>query len=738
MIDAKVDKSAVKIAKERYQRAYDANAELRQLSISDTQFALGDSDNGWQYESDDILNPSSINSVNDGFTINITAQHCNQIINNVRQNTPSSKVMPVDSFADKKTAVILGGMLRSIQNISNADVAHDIAFEHAVYGGEGYWRVLTEYESQDSFDQVITIKPLSNPQLVLIDPDAILPDRSDAKWGFIFEDLSKEQFQADYPEADMSSWVEQGSNGWVQKDTVRIAEYFYCENEPDTLLKLSDGSVELKSKLPDVIKIIGDYMVLPDKSQIEIVAKRDTLIKKWYWCKLIGGEDNPVDKKEWLGSYLPIIAVIGKELNVDGKIVRKGLVRDLKDAARVVNYAYTSTVKTLAAQNKVPYMASAESIEGYEQIWGAANIETRAYLPYNERDAEGNPLQMPSRQPGATMATAQVQLLQLSVEQMRASSGQQNANFGIKSEAASGVGIQRLKAQGEIATFNFPDNLSRALKYEAVVILDLIPKIYDSKRVVRILGMDGKESMATLDPGMDKSHKEDNEADIKEAFNPTVGKYDVAIDTGPSYQTQRQESVDALMSLSQSMPQLASVAGDLVVKSMDFPLADEISQRLAKALPPGLADDNNSKVPPALQNQMQQMNQHIDDLTKELHESSAENEKLKNENEWKIKELTVKAYDSETNRIKALGTGLSSEQVQALALQAVRDVMATPAPSAGIQQAVNEYNQDEMQENQQMNPQMNQQEPQMNQQMNQQEPHPSGMAGGLPLGAINE
>jgi len=619
-------KSIVDTARDRFQRAKDVNSTLRQQAIDDTRFVMGDSDNQWQWPEEVYTNRSAV-SGKPCLTINVTAQHCNQIINAIRQNRPSAKVSPVDSYGDKKTATILGGMLRSIQSYSNADTAHDIAAEHAVYGGEGFWRVLTEYESDDSFDQVITIKPLVNPQLVIIDPDAVEPDRSDAKWGMIFEDLGKDQFREEYPDMDCSSWVED-PQGWNNKDRVRRAEYFWCESKADKLLRLEDGSTVRESELPEGVKVYGKSLVSPEGQQIAIVAERDTSKKVWYWCKLVGGETEPVDKKVWPGAYLPIITVVGKEINVNGEIVRKGVVRDLKDSGRMVNYSYSAAVETLALQNKVPYMASAESIAGFEDIWGAANIENRAYLPYNERDMEGNPLNMPQRQAPAQMATAQVQMLQLSTEQMRASSGQQNANFGIRSEAQSGVGIQRLKAQGEIATFHFPDNLARALKYEAKVILDLIPKVYDTRRVVRILGLDGKEGAAMLNPEMEQPHAELDATDeeVKEAFNPNVGRYDVAIDTGPSYQTQRQEAADALTSLTQANPQLMQVAGDLVVRSFDFPMADELATRLAKALPPDLQDKQEGgegSIPPQIQQVLQQAAQEIEQLQGALKESQS-------------------------------------------------------------------------------------------------------------------
>lgn len=602
-------------ARKRFERAKSAYSSARMQAVEDTKFAMGDSDNGWQWP-DDVQRSRKLDK-KVCLTVNMTAQHCNQIINNIRQNRPSVKVSPADDYADKKTAEILGGLIRNIQVSSASDDAHDTAAEHSVYGGEGYWRIITDYEDETSFNQVIQIKACPNPQLVYIDPDCKELDKSDAQWGFVFEDITEEQCKREHPDIDPASWADDSKkSGWATEGTIRRAEYFYCTYEKDTACLCQDGSTHLKSKLPD---------------GAVVVKERPTEVKRWKWCKLVGGHDAPIDETDWLGDYLPIVAVVGKEVNVNGEIVRKGIVRDLKDPARMVNFSYSETVQTLALQNKVPYMAAAEAIEGYESIWKSANLENRAYLPFNAYDDGGNPLPKPERQPPAVMPAAQVQLLQLSTEQMRAASGQQNANFGIKSEASSGVGIQRLKAQGEIATFHFPDNLARALRYEAKVLINLIQKYYDTQRVVRILGLDGKEEKAVLNPEMRQPYHEQDTQDgeIERIFNPQVGRYDVVIDTGPSYHTQRQEAAANLNELAGRNPQLMQIAGDLIMRAQDFPMSDKLADRLAKTLPPELQDNKpgQMQVPPEVQQQMAQMQQQMqmmDAKGQELHQALQE------------------------------------------------------------------------------------------------------------------
>ena len=621
-------KLVVERAKKNFELARSAFSQTRQLAVEDTQFVMGDSNNTYQWPQDVVTSRKGDRKVM--LTINLTAQHCNQIINQIRQQRPACRVLPVDDYGDKKTAEILAGLIRNIQSSSNADDAHDVAAEHAIYGGEGYWRIITEYESSKSDKQVIKIKPINNPQLVYVDPDAIELDKSDAEWGFVFEDVKKSTIEREYPELkdDISNWGIDNKSQWVTEDTVRVAEYYECDFVKENCLFLETGDAMFESELDKGIvrkgmELVNEYT----QESIAITSERESFVKKWKWYKLVGGNDTPVDERDLLGEYLPIVSVVGKEVNVNGEIIRKGIVRDLKDSARMVNYAFSEAVHTIALQNKIPYIADAKAIEGYENQWATANSSNEAYLPFNAYDDEGKSLPRPERQQPAIMPAAQIQLLQIATEEMRASSGQQNANFGIKSEASSGVGIQRLKAQGEIATFHFPDNLARALRYEAVLLIDLIQKYYDTKRIVRVLGLDGKQEQAMLDPDHPQSYSEHDigQEDIAKIFNPTIGLFDVVIDTGPSFQTQRQEAFAALSEMAARNPALMQIAGDLIVRAADFPMADQLANRLQKALPPNLQEQKGGAEQQLAQvsQQAQQMSQQLQMLGQQLQETQA-------------------------------------------------------------------------------------------------------------------
>ena len=293
--------SIVDIAKKRYQRAYDYYKESRLKGIEDTRFVMGDSDNLWQWPEETYNQRASVEK-RPCLTINVTAQHCGQIINQIRQNRPTGKVIPGDAKSTKQAAEVLASLVRNIQAESQADTAHDLAAEHAIYGGEGYWRVVTEYEHEDSFDQIIKIKQIRDVGSVYIDPGCKDADRSDAKWGFVFEDITTTQAKEEHGDLTPTDWAPDGDAGWVQKDTIRRAEYFWCEDKDDTIYQLSDGSVIAKSKLPPGTSVKGKYLIGADIGSIEILKDRPTKRKQWYWCKLVGGATEPVDKKPWPGS----------------------------------------------------------------------------------------------------------------------------------------------------------------------------------------------------------------------------------------------------------------------------------------------------------------------------------------------------------------------------------------------------------------------------------------------------
>jgi hypothetical protein len=557
------DEKLIEQAHKEFETDYEYESDSREAWKMDLRFANGDPDNKYQWDAA-YVKDREVNK-RPCLTINKVKIHNRQITNEARQNKPSVRVYPVDSGADKETAKIFNGIIRHIETNSDAETAYDMAEDFAVDAGIGYWRIITDYASDDSFDQEIYIEPIKNPLNVLLDSRMQKPDGSDAKRGFIFRDIPKDEFERDYPDCEPIDWPINNGTNWLKGDSIRVAEYFRMEDKKDTLYALPDGSTYKKN---DLDKETVERLEAGVKTKE--VKKREIKSQAIKWFLIAGNKI--LDRKDWPGKYIPIVRVVGEEKEIDGKLDRKGHTRSMKDAQRMYNYNSSASVEYGALQTKTPILAPNEAVEGFEKYWDRANLENLPYLPYNHLDEAGNIIPKPERMNPPVASQLFLQGMQVASNEMNMASGQYEAQFGNNPTAQSGKALNALQRKGDTATFHFIDNVARAIKYTGKILVDLIPKIYDTERVVRILGEDGSEKMVKLNPNMEKAYAKERDAmtgKIEEIYNPTVGRYDVAVAVGPSYTTRRQEAFDALIQISQGNPQLMQVAGDLIMKAAD-------------------------------------------------------------------------------------------------------------------------------------------------------------------------
>lgn len=665
----------VKEAQERFARCQEYEDEFRRRFVEDVKFANGDPDNGWQW-------PDQIRNSREGenrpcLTINKTRQHNLQIINDAKKNKPSIKTLPVDGQADVEIAKILDGIVRHIEYNSHAETVYDTATEFAVEGGIGYWRVVTEYAHDGSFEQEIFLRRIKDPMMVYLDPDIESADGADAKFAFVFEDINKDEFEAKYPGEEANDVVfplDRTGNAWLDKDKIRVAEYFYKRAKKDTLVNHPVNGPILLSDVEDPQEA---KTLLADPQ----VMKREVMMPEITWCKIAGNK--VIDTKPWPGRFIPIVRVVGEERLIEGKIERKGHTRNLKDAQRMYNYMSSANVEYIALQTKTPFVAAAEAIENYEQEWNRANLDNLPYLPYNSRDEQGNPIERPQREQPPVGAAAYLQGMQTAQQELMMASGQYQEQFGQPSNAQAGVAIQARQRQGDTATYHFIDNVARAIRYTGRILIDLIPKIYDTRRVVRILGEDGSETFATIDPeqqhpvamenGQPAPPEKDREGqDIKLIYNPGIGRYDVTVEVGPNFETRRQEAFNALTQIMSQNQDLMKVAGDLLFKSADFPMASDVAERINRTIPPQIKGEGPSPQEQDMQQKMQQMGQMIEHLSQQLQDAYKGREQ---------QDVNIKAYNAETKRLQALGQPLDPEMIAHVATQVVMQMMQTGMPA---------------------------------------------------------
>lgn len=639
------DEKIIAEAKRRFHQCESWEANARKLFLDDLKFSNADTDNGYQW-------PNAIRRNRDiderpCLTINKTRQHNLQIINDAKKNTPSIKIHPTGDGATYQSAQVFEGVVRRIEYISNAAIAYDCASTFQVQGGIGYWRVVTDYTGEDSFDQDIFIRRIRDPLNVFLDPDIAEVDGSDARYGFVFDDMSLEDFEKAYPKyKDKASQAALGNgDGWIDTDHVRVCEYFRKEEKEDRLLAFTNPSTGRQEIIPSrkVPKDLLDQVV--DAPDTEF---RTTMYDVVMWYLIVG--DEVIERREWPGKYIPIVRVVGEETIIDGKLDRKGHTRALKDPQRMYNYFASSSVEHLALQTKIPFIAPAKAIEGVETYWETSNTVNHAVLPYNHVDDDGNEMPAPTRAQSPTPSSGYLEAMKVALNEMMMVSGQYEANFGQKSNEKSGIAIQERQRQGDTATYHFIDNLAIGIRFTGKIIMDLIPKVYDTARVMRIMAQDGQSAEILIDPQARvawEQKKQKLAVAVAGIFNPNVGKYDVQVDVGPGYATKREEAFNAFSQIATQNPELMNVIGDLLFKNADFPGADEIAERLQRLVPPQAKGEGPTPEMQMLQSQLDQLMSMNSQLLNDLEKSKME---LKDKEQKNV----IDTFKAVTDRLNVL------------------------------------------------------------------------------------
>ena len=615
--------------------ANDADTMNRQEALEDLKFGGGDQ---WPVELQNSRNLESRPVI----VVNKVDNYCRQVCNQQRQQRPRIKVHAMNTHDDMVDAQTIQGIVRHIENNSNADHAYDNAFEYAVRMGWGYFRVRTDYVSEDSFEQEIYIDPIDNPFTVYFDPNSVAPDGSDADRCLITTMMPKKEFKKLYPDAAVdggTSFTQRGTGDsqseWITKEDIRLAEYFYTVREKATLYQLSDGSSTFAEN--------KDFFARLQMAGIVVVDKRPSYKKTIKYCKLTANDI--IEEGTWAGKYIPIIPVYGRHIVIGDKRKKFGMIRYAKDPQRMYNFWQTSITEGVALAPKAKWLIAEGQDEGHESDWANANIKSFPLLRYKQTDIEGRAAPVPQRlqpeppQAGIMAAAAGVD------DDIKSIMGVFDP-AQLKQGNISGKALNGQQQQVDLTNFDYYDNLTRSISHCGTIILDLLPKIYDTERVMRIIGDDGKPELLTI-----------NQRDsVGRVLNDmTVGQYDVVMDTGPGYNSKRQEAVDSMMPILAADPSLMQTCGDLVFRNMDWPGADVIADRLAAANPLAQIDEH-SDIPPQVQMQLAQAKKQVADMQQQMEamqmmikqRQDIEQVKQDNENKRALLNATAKAHNTET------------------------------------------------------------------------------------------
>jgi hypothetical protein len=584
-------------------------------------------------------------------TINHTNTFCRRVENQLRQQRPRIKCHPVGDGADVETAAVVNGLIRHIETLSNASVAYDTGVISAVNIGWGYWRIVGDYIDEKSFEQELKILPIRNTFTVYMDPAAVMPAGEDQQWCLISEVMTRQEYKRRYPTAPNCEWQADAPGDlsllWESKTHLRLAEYFRIHEVKDELYRLSDGSVKLKSELADpaVLDAVG----------LMIVAKRPTTRKEVQWFRLNGKE--VVDRKVLPGSHIPVIRCEGNVLDVNGLVKRKGMVKDLMDPARMFNYWRTAQTERYALTPKAPWVAYEETIEGHPE-WNDANQRSYSVLVAKAVQGPGGEvLPLPQRTQPAQVEAGMSEAAQGAEHDLMGIAGMPQENPELQGRVISGNKyLQRRQGMADLTHFQYYDNQMLAIMWTGIILLELIPSYYDTSRMQRIIGDDGVPKMTGINQKTEEQDEQGNPV-WRVKNDLTVGRYDVVMDTGPGYQTKREESAEQMTELMGTPlgEVIVKTGADIVLRNLDFPGADELADRAMVTNPEamGKAIEELPKqaqtIIGALQQQIQQKDQQIQQQALEI-KYKADVEKMKDDGATRrtLITTTAKAHDTET------------------------------------------------------------------------------------------
>lgn len=591
-------------ARTRFDLAWEADRQNREATLDDLNFLVGDQwEPALKTEREADGRPCAVE--------NRLPQFVDQIMGDIRQQTPAAKVRPVDDVADPKTAEVMTSLMRDIEGQSQNSQPYIRAAEGAVQGGIGHWRILTRYSRIGGFEQEIVEEAIPNPFAVVWDPLARAVTRADARYCFVTEEMDREDFKTAYPNATVVDF-DQGDlpedhqfvRNWYDSNTVRIAEYWYKEPVKRRYARLAapmsrspappPGSNAPQAVMAPQTHPTGAIVELddgePDPDGAEVRTIDDVKV-----CMVkISGLAVLEEPVEWLTRDIPIIPVIGKEIVIGKRVVRHGAIRFAKDPQWRFNVWLSTLTELIGLQPKAPYLATPAMIQGHEKQWKQANTKNLPVLLYN---ADGKAPGPPSRAVPPQGSEILVRLMQMAEEAMKATTGQYNAAQGQPGNEVSGKAINARIGQANTIAYIYTDNLTTSIRHAGQIKLDAIPKIYDSERVVRLLNEDGSEAFEKVNVPVQETDPNTGEVITRRKFDLTVGRYDLIISTGPAYATKRQEAAQAMMEFVRMAPEFAKGCMDLIARNMDWPGAEEFAERFQKMLPPELQPKSEEPSP---------------------------------------------------------------------------------------------------------------------------------------------
>lgn len=653
-------------ALEQFKLVVETEKEQRDREVEDLKFDAGDmwpSDVKMARGGKDPTGGQPAVPARPMLTIRTLDQPIAQIVNQARNGRFAIKVSP-KTGASQKDADVRQGLIRAIEYASNAQTAYLWAYERAVVCGRGYFRVNKVWAFDDPgedpsrpevWDQDLKIELILNGGSVYLDPwAAALNDPAAAEWAFITEDIPESRYKREFPKSKLAN-ADDGELLTALGDN------------KDEWIRPSDGNGERSFRIAE--RFWTEWVEREEANPQDPTQKRMVRERKVKWAKMNGIEflDEP---QEWDGKYIPIVPVLGHEKNIGGKRMWEGVVRPNMDPCRMINYVVSDDAEKKALATRSPWIGYEGQFEGHEEEWRQANTRNQPFLQVKAVTESTGQTILPLPEKNIPVYPPSVQEIGIFVNFVRSTSGVPDAALGhANSNDRSGKAIAQLQQASEQGTSNFPDNLARAVRHAGVIIMDLLPKIYDrpGRRAQIIEGEDDQQQAIVLNqpfmrtpsgpqPVSEGQLPQMGEQGAQvEHYDLSKGEYAVVVEVGKSFATRQQEERDGMLALAQVAPEMVPRYADLLVKAIGGPMAEAIAERVK---PPG----TDSQLPPEIQAAVTGLQQENQQLKQALETKQIEAEARFKEAELKAQSAEKIAAGSQATQIAVADVKVQAER----------------------------------------------------------------------------
>ena len=494
------------------------------------------------------------------YTLDKTGPIVDQISGEIDNADFTIRVRPSGGEATKDNAKIFDGLIRNIRNVSNAEMVFKTASRSAVTGGIDGFEIVQDYVDADSIDdQDLFIRKIHNyVDRVWFDQMAEEQDNNDARFCFVLSKITVPEYEKKFGEAPTGGIGDQRTNqvySYKPTDMVMIGKFLYKKPRNIKLVKMSNGKTYREDS--------EEFQQVKDEfAAAGITEEKSRNRKSWrVYSRLFTNDKWLSEPEETVFDYLPVVALYGNYKVSENKKIYRGVVEKLIDPQRIYNYSVSRQIEEGALAPRDKFWMTRTQVAGNEDTLSTMNTNADPVQTYtHDPEAPGAPVRTNSSQVNQGLA----QVAATASEDLNAAAGLFSANMGDNPGLQSGVALDIQTSKGDNGMTKWINMVEVAICYAGKVLINAIPRSYDSTRQVRILSEDGSFEMQTINEQV----KDMQTGEIVTLNNLSAGDYDSVCEAGLAFKSKQKEAAAAFVEMAQVDPSLIELSGDILMKNM--------------------------------------------------------------------------------------------------------------------------------------------------------------------------